>query len=59
MHFSAHWDPFSDAVTAGPEFNKSAGINKQELEKLNLALEMGDNVMLYLPNDLCHFENKD
>ena len=34
MHFSAHWDPFSDAVTAGPEFNKSAGIIKQQMEKL-------------------------
>ena len=34
MHFSAHWDPFSDAITAGPEFNKSAGIIKQQIEKL-------------------------
>merc|ERR1711874_213628 len=33
-HPSAHWDPFSDAVTAGPEFNKSAGIIKQQIEKL-------------------------
>ena len=33
VHFSAHWDPFSDAITAGPEFNKSAGIIKQQIEK--------------------------
>ena len=34
LNFSAHWDPFSDAVTAGPEFNKSAGIIKQQMEKI-------------------------
>jgi len=41
-----------DIVSTDPNEAKNAGA-KQELEKLNLALEMGDNVMLYL-DDIQH-----
>jgi len=41
-----------DIVSTDPSEAKNAGA-KQELEKLNLALEMGDNVMLYL-DDIQH-----
>ncbi|UOU96869.1 ATP-binding protein [Chryseobacterium daecheongense] len=42
----------SGIVSTDPAEAKNAG-SKQELEKLNLALEMGDNVMLYL-DDIQH-----
>jgi hypothetical protein len=41
-----------DIVSTDPHEAKNAGA-KQELEKLNLAFEMGDNVMLYL-DDIQH-----
>ncbi len=41
-----------DIVSTDPSEAKNAGA-RQELEKLNLALEMGDNVMLYL-DDIQH-----
>ncbi|SDI69440.1 DNA repair ATPase [Chryseobacterium jejuense] len=41
-----------DIVSTDPSEARNAGA-KQELEKLNLALEMGDNVMLYL-DDIQH-----
>lgn len=41
-----------DIVSTDPAEAKNAGA-RQELEKLNLALEMGDNVMLYL-DDIQH-----
>ena len=41
-----------DIVSTDPNEAKNAGA-KQELEKLNLAFEMGDNVMLYL-DDIQH-----
>ncbi len=41
-----------DIVSTDPNEAKNAGA-RQELEKLNLALEMGDNVMLYL-DDIQH-----
>lgn len=41
-----------DIVSTDPDEAKNAGA-RQELEKLNLALEMGDNVMLYL-DDIQH-----
>ncbi|WET47970.1 DNA repair ATPase [Chryseobacterium indologenes] len=41
-----------DIVSTDPGEAKNAGA-RQELEKLNLALEMGDNVMLYL-DDIQH-----
>ena len=41
-----------DIVSTDPSEAKNAGA-KQELEKLNLALEMGNNVMLYL-DDIQH-----
>nr|WP_318847731.1 AAA family ATPase [Chryseobacterium sp. JV558] len=41
-----------DIVSTDPSGAKNAGA-RQELEKLNLALEMGDNVMLYL-DDIQH-----
>ncbi|QIY91797.1 DNA repair ATPase [Chryseobacterium gallinarum] len=42
----------NNIVSTDPAEAKNAGA-KQELEKLNLALEMGDNVMLYL-DDIQH-----
>ncbi|MGH1518475.1 DNA repair ATPase [Chryseobacterium sp. JK1] len=41
-----------DIISTDPAEAKNAGA-RQELEKLNLALEMGDNVMLYL-DDIQH-----
>lgn len=41
-----------DIVSTDPSEGRNAGA-RQELEKLNLALEMGDNVMLYL-DDIQH-----
>lgn len=41
-----------DIVSTDPSEAKNAGA-RQELEKLNLALEMGDNIMLYL-DDIQH-----
>ncbi|CAM2800287.1 AAA family ATPase [Chryseobacterium flavum] len=41
-----------DIVSTDPDEARNAGA-RQELEKLNLALEMGDNVMLYL-DDIQH-----